>query len=209
VVRSDVSIDRARKLLALAADRSGTPEGETAARLARTLLLRHGRRMAGLNEAERGAVDPFARRRLALGGPEHWRRRLLSLVAGHCACVATWRADAGWLHGRRSAVAVAEYLFVVLTRAIGEERARYEREGGGRPADFTRSALLALEVRLRELRSGEDLGSTALVRAHAAGVEGWMATLGIRPRQDAPFPYAFEPEGYEAGRRLPLVGALE
>ena len=118
--------DRIRKLFALAADQSDTPEGETAARVARRLMHEHDVQLSQLSPQQREDADPFTRQTLLLGGSEQWRCRLLSVVARHGECVASWRPGAGQgsLYGRRSSVEVTEYLFVVLSRDGARGRRR-------------------------------------------------------------------------------------
>lgn len=217
-----MSMERVRKLLALAADQEGTPEGDSAARVARRLIADRGLQLAGLSDAQRERSDPFSRKEILLGGPGHWRCRLVVLVARHVGCQAGYQRGRGkaTLYGRRSAVEVAEYLYLVLGRALTRERVMWtmgagaslpEAERTRRVNDFTRSALLALSTRLEELREQERSGAPeqhALVRSHGRGLESWMRVQGVRLESEPPFPFAYDAEGYRAGFRLPLLGAV-
>ncbi len=211
--------DRARKLFALARDQHGTPEGHAAARLARSLLRAHSQEVAGLDSAALNAADPFERRTLLLGGPRMWRCRLLTLVSRHCECVAGYRAGSGKgsLYGRRINVSVAEHLYRVLSRTMTLERAQLLglHRGLGEPAlarkanDFTMSALLALEIRLKEMVLEEEgPTSTALVRQSRHGLREWMQRSGHALTQEVPFGYSWDAKGYQAGYRLPLQKAV-
>lgn len=211
---------RARKLFALARDQEGTPEGHAAARMARSLLREHSLEVAGLDSEALNLADPFERRELLLGGPRMWRCRLLTLVSRHCECVAGYRSGSGKgsLYGRRSNVSVAEHLYNVLSRTMTLERALLlgEHQHLGEVAlarkanDFTMSALLALEIRLKEIVQEEDASevSTALVRQSRDGLRAWMVQSGHSLSQEVPFGYSWDAKGYQAGYRLPLRKAV-
>lgn len=218
-----MSVDRIRKLLALAADQDGTPEGEAAARLARRFLEERSIELEGLDATERDRVDPFQRRAILLGGSAHWRCRLVSLVARHCECVAGYKPSAGkgWLYGRQSAVDIAEHLALVLLRALTVERLHWSMRPELRELpdaaltrrlnDFTGSAISALEVRLNEQRSGERDDAPqrfALIRRHSVGLDDWMRGQGFRLGRDLPFPHGHSTDGWVAGYRLPLRPAV-
>lgn len=211
--------ERARKLFALARDQQGTPEGEAAARFARQLLREQSLNLAGLDREALDAADPFVRQEILLGGPRMWRCRLLTLVSRHCECVGAYRSGQGRgsLYGRRSNVQVAEHLFMVLSRTMTLERAlllgSHQGEGevelARRANDFTMSALLALELRLAELRDEEGAGmSTALVRQSRRGLYAWMQAHGHSLKREVPFGYSWDAAGYQAGYRLPLQKAV-
>ena len=213
-----MSLERIRKLVNLALDQEGTPEGETAMRLARQLMVDRNLELSQLGLDERERVDPFTRSRLELGGRAHWRCKLLSLVALHCECVAGWTsAGSGSLYGRRSSVEVAEYLFVVLLRQLSLERAGFlaaqpdpdAEDLGRRTRDFCQTALLALSLRLEHLRGAEAPESTALVRQSSRGLGDWMERTGQSLSTEPPFGFSYDEAGYRAGYRLPLVEAVE
>lgn len=213
---------RVRKLLALAEDRAGTPEGETAARLARRLLREHQQELAGLSLEEQDRVDPFVRRELLLGGSAHWRCRLFCAVALHCGCVAGYRpgAGVGWLYGRQGAVEVAEHLYLVLARALTHERVMFlftrgaglgELERDRAANNFCQSAILALESRMQQQREQErDLAPEgfALLAQRNQGLRDWMRRQGHQPRRSVPFAFTLSEDGYQAGWRLPLQDAV-
>ncbi len=212
--------ERVRKLFALARDQEGTPEGHAAARVARNLLREHSIEVAGLDATALNAADPFERGEVLLGGPRMWRCKLLTLVSRHCECVAGYRAGSGKgaLYGRRSNVSVAEHLYGVLSRTMTLERAlllgqhqHLGESGLARKAnDFTMSALLALEIRLKEMvQEEESKVSTALVRHSRAGLREWMALSGHALSQEVPFGYSWDAGGYQAGYRLPLQKAVD
>jgi hypothetical protein len=215
--RRAARIERIRKLLALAHDQEGTPEGEAAARRARALMRAQSVALADLDPAERAARDPIVRRALDLGGKEHWRRQLAGQVALHCECVLTLaRGDGGaFLYGHRSGVDIAEYLLVLLGREVEkarEARFRPELDRASRARDlqdFTQSAVLALQNRLRALRLGEGAGEeTRLVHQRTRELHAWLEARGYRFKPAPPSPFGYHQEGYEAGHRIPMHDAV-
>ena len=208
--------ERIRKLLALAADQAGTPEGEAAARIARRLMIARARQMDGLSPADRQARDPYVRAPLAIGGGESWRRRLAAAVARHCECrlAWSWANREAALYGPRSGTEIAEFLYTVLARRVDGARAafsarleapddqRARREGG-----FCHSAVLALEGRLEALRRQEDTRDPeggALVVSARHRLEEWLREQGIPFRPPPSAPHAFSQDGYLFGHRVPI-----
>ncbi len=200
---------RLTKLLALAADREGTPEGEQAAAKARELL----RRLAKERQvtAVTDPLDPFVRGVLHLGLSAPWRRRLAAAVARHAGCAsgAEPASDRVILFGRRSALAIADYLYAIFAREIGIARSEWRQANPeANPTEvnsFCHSAVTAVEHRLRDLRRGEsqvDPVGTALVRADGRDLEAWMEAQGVRIVRGAPSPYGFNGEGYAAGHGI-------
>ena len=210
--------DRIRKLLALAKDQAGTPEGRTAAKLARELM----RKMA-LEEDRLGTgeVDPIGTHRFDLLEDARWCRKLASLIARHCECMAAFERGAarGAFYGHRSGTLVAEYLYAVMYREIADARDAFvaEREArleaaylASQANGFCYSALQAVEHRLANVREQEPgEAGYALVRARRPQVKAWLARQDITFRIDPPRVYPFSKEGYETGRRIPLHEALE
>ncbi len=207
---------RLQRLKALAEDQAGTPEGELAARLARELTMDRHRQLAGVDLATRNRVDPFMRQDLDLGGRAFWRRRVASLTAHHCDCLCSFSGQQARLSGRRSSVLVAEHLYRVMSRSISVERAAWlgsnhllDDSRAGR--DFSHSAVLALQHRLVTLRRQDEEAaeSRALVRSDRKALRGWLEGQGVILKPDVPFAYAYTQDGYEAGYRVPLQGAVE
>ncbi len=219
---------RIRKLLDLARDQAGTPEGEAAARVARRLMLQHARTHAAASCAGIPDSDPIGKHAVDLGGTDRWRRRLATTVARHCACVAAWRRGGGAavFFGHTSSHAICEYLFVVLAREVEEASARWLRdeapalteaeaevdpENAARLASFCHSAVTAIDNRLAESRAverGEDPHGTALVLARGRDVRRWLQDHGYDFAKSAPRPWQYNQEGYLAGHRITLHEAV-
>lgn len=217
---ADAALSRIRKLLALAADQHGTPEGEAAARLARRLIARYDLGGADLRARDQ---DPIVRRPMAVDGQVLWRRRLASAVARHCECALSWSPSKGraFLYGRRSGIAIAEYLHAVLLREVQAARADHDEQFppmiGEKVreqvlADFTGSAVLAVENRLAALRreeSGAMPEQCALVSRRGEELRDWMNDNGLHFRKAAPSVFGYHPEGYAAGHAIALFDAFE
>jgi len=215
---------RIRKLLELARDQEGTPEGETAARIARRLMRQTAHARA--KEWSQRSDITVGRRTLDLGARWPWRRRLASAVAKHCACVAAWpsRGTTVVLFGAVGTLDIADYLLRVLLREIDDARATWLTEQpdhdalepfspdlARRTTGFCNSAVGAVETRLRELRRqerDEDPNGHALVHDEAASVRRWMDDEGIELRKARPNPFAFSKEGWSAGHGIALHEAV-
>lgn len=216
---------RIRKLLDLAHDQAGTPEGTAAGRLARQLMRRHAVDHAALDPAQRERQDPVERLELDLGGRELWRRRLSAAVGRHGNCVVAWpkRHAVALLFGHQSDLVVSEYLYVVLSREVSALREAIRprlpadpegaltAEGRVQLRDYTHSAITAIEGRLSGLRDEDarlDPTGTALIRARGDEVQRWLEERGIRFRKAPPSPYRYHPDGYAAGHGIALHDAV-
>jgi|GEM_PF-3162067 len=222
---SPAALDRRiAKLLHLAKDQKGTPEGEAAARIARKLMRQsaHARAKAWSKRSD----ITVSQRRYELGARWPWRRRLAAAVAKHCACVAAWPRSGTHiiLFGAVGTLDIADYLLGVLLRELDEARAAWLAEQDDfhpdeppspdlarRTTGFCNSAVGAVEARLRSLRQEEstvDPTGHALVHDEAASVHRWLDDQGINLRKGAPDPYAFSKEGWTAGHGIALHEAV-
>ena len=217
---------RIRKLLDLAHDQAGTPEGSAAARVARQMMRRHALDLLSLDPRARKSQDPVDRLSLDLGGRELWRRRLSASVGKHTNCVVAWPEDRtkAVFFGHSSDLLIGEYLYVVLSREVlrlrelqlavlpRDAEGELTPEGRGLLRDYTHSAITAIEGRLNGLRDDdaqEDPRGTALIRARGDEVQQWLEERGIRFKKAPPSPYRYHPEGYQAGHRIPLNDAVK
>ncbi len=216
---------RIEKLLALAADQAGTPEGEAAARAARQLARRFAVEADGLRRRGGPDQDPIEERRTPLANRARWRRRLATLVAGHWGCQVAWPRQGTDVvfFGTRSALLVAEYQLLVLDREISARRARWLEERAAllpesaeealliEAGHFADSAVSAVATRLREQRGEErrqDPQGTALVLGRGPDVERWLTERGYRFRSAPIAGRPFHPAGYAAGNGIALHDAL-
>lgn len=183
------------KLLALAADQKGTPEGAAAAAAARAVMERHA-----LSEGDvADAGDPMAVLRLKI-----WRHQWAQDILHACAVYAGGRAlfllaeGVGVVFGRTSAVQVIGYLAEYL---IAEIKRRWSTHAAGQRdtlgplwdrgyatrqrARFCNGAAAALCVRLRDMLDAEKRGgvreSTPAAAAEALpAADGTALVLSTR-----------------------------
>ena len=224
--RSVDSIERQiAKLLQLAKDQNGTPEGEAASRIARKRMRESAR-----SRAQQWSKQPeitVQQRRLELGARWPWRRRLAAAVARHCACVAAWptRGTDVVLFGAVGALDIAAYLLAVLLREVDSARMDWllsqEDYDPNEPASpdlarrttgFCSSAVGSIEARLRTMRREEskvDPTGHALVLDEAVCVRTWLDDQGITLKKGAPSPYSFSADGWNAGHEIALHDAME
>lgn len=99
--------DRVGKLLALAVDQAGTPEGDVAARRAMELMERHG----VTEEDARAATEDNPIVREVIRAPTPTWRKLIAVEVGRLTgTYAIINPQEYWLVGRRTDVEVAAYL---------------------------------------------------------------------------------------------------
>lgn len=202
------ALDRLTKLLALAADQRGLPEGETAARLALRVMAD-----AGLVEGNANSVQ--IEQRHVIGCPR-WERDLWGCCCEHVGAVILEDAYNGGhlLVGTGDQLDLCEYLQFTIARGLVAERV----DDGSRGADeFLRTAVAIVERRLRAMRvrgRRGDPAADAAARKRAAQAAAWTAVhITLDPPQRAPRldQIALWPvvAGAEAGRRVPIVTALK
>ncbi|MBL8618199.1 MAG: DUF2786 domain-containing protein [Deltaproteobacteria bacterium] len=210
--------ERVAKLLALAQDQAGQPEGELAAEKARALLRRLALDRADEPQGAGPERDPYLRRARPLGAPSPWRRRLAASVAAHCACVCAWTTatDQVVLFGRESALQICDYLIEVLMREVVERRDGWRAEhpdaSGAEINGFCHSAVTAIEHRLRDSRAEERrrwAEANALVRHETQQLEDWLSAQGLDWQPARPAPYGFSGDGYAAGHAIPVHGGVD
>ena len=172
-------ITKITKVLRLASAQEGTPEGETAAKLAAQMMAAHAVTMAEIDLSGSGDPDPLEEQTVKL--PQSaWRRNLAATVAEHCACriaYTSWRGGGQRVtyYGHRTDIEVAQYLYTICERQIEREAQAYIRTMRkerwtvrGEPTDmplytsgqlrslgndFRRSAVAGLSSKLREIRT--------------------------------------------------------
>lgn len=230
--------EKVAKLLALAEDQAGTPEGANAAAAARRLMEAHT--LSAADIADVG--DPLERREVSLSR-DRWKRDLLSEVSNYCGCKALFIVSAGigCIFGRSSAVKVAEYLFDYLQAEVGRRaRAHLDRQlatdkggrvrigrdlftvgtaGWSRTARtmFCNGAMAAVVVRLRAMQATEESGATAehalvLARSNEADsfAVGWCKARGSTIKTTGEDKSRkYGAAGLQAGRDIPINPAMD
>ena len=111
-------VDRIRKALALAENQAGTPEGDTAAKIARQLMQKHAVEVVDLGQDPED--DPMIEHGFEIEKRNQWRRNLAHSLAEHCEVFSlSWGGtNKMTLYGRESGVEVAEYLYSIVVRQV-------------------------------------------------------------------------------------------
>lgn len=221
-------IERIRKALSLAADRTGTPEGETAARIARNMMTQHAISMADIDLATSSKMDPLTMETFDLGIRGLWTRTLMNSIAIHCSCrtVNITGTSNVRLYGFAHDVAVAQYLFEIIKRQIIEAAdrnakslPRWMSKGDKRSAynDFVCSAVQGAYQKLAEIRRADikeatpaATGTGMILRKREDQVTTYYEQKKGRTKKGANMKGSFDHEGYAAGKAVSLhagVGA--
>ncbi len=217
------ALSRARKLLRLAEDQAGRPEGEAARARAEALLAAHGLSWSRL---ELGAED-YRHRAFALGEAAAWRRTLVHAIADHLDCVALFARDGSdaQTYGPEHALPQVEYLFTVYLRQLREAwRAHVsalQAEGLWAPLgrrgqldtreSFCVSYVMGVKERMEAERQRERRMDPAVDRVAREGrrrLERWMRTGGVRWRGSANGVASFLDEGFRAGLEATVHAGL-
>ena len=133
-------IKKIKKLMDLAKNQLGRPEGETAAKMAHKLMVAHAVTMADLSFEEQKRQDPLVEKSTEAGAGI-WRRALLDIIAEHCNCRSAYMSGARvkhdsdnksrkakqlfYFYGHQSDVEVAQYLYDICERQIAAACKKY------------------------------------------------------------------------------------
>ena len=91
-------VKKIQKLMGLAKNQAGRPEGETAAKLAHKLMVAHAITMAELSVEEQQEADPLEKQ-CEEKKTGIWRRELMFAISRHCNCKGAFtlaRGDIGF-----------------------------------------------------------------------------------------------------------------
>lgn len=210
-----------KKMLGLAEDQMGTPEGETAAALARKLMQQHAIEVADLDLVEAQNADPIEKKVTSVELQKNWMRDLFHVVGKHCEVQVVMhpRSTQMTIYGHRSGTEVCEYLYRVLARAIATEVVDYlKSEGITRSAyaewltgytSYCASAVQGVSAKLASIRKAAqdaDPQGAALVLRKADQVQEWIkadSSIKLVPVHRNNHP-SFSAAGYEMGRNVSL-----
>lgn len=214
---------RIQRLLALAKDQEGTPEGDAAAAAAYRVMQAHSIEQMDLDYATRQAEDPLTKESFSLGKRSQWRRNLANIIGTHTGCKMLWRVGGSQvtLFGHKSSVAIAEYLYIILHRQVeaAANKNSVENYWGYDPGhrrklynDFCHSAVAALHSRLERMRNqaaAENPTGTQLVLARTAVVADYYNKNKGKVLTAEPTAFDFNEKGYRAGLKMSLHEAVE
>ena len=221
------ALSRVRKLLRLAEDQDGTPEGRSALARAEELLARHGLARATLGTSLDREDDGFGLRRFTVGQHQAWRQSLVHAVADHLDCVALHRkgSDEVETYGPRHALPQLEYVFIVYLRGLRDAWTRHteslqaadlwsvlsRRQQLDARESFCVSYVIGVQRRLEEERKAERKQDPASWRdsvERRKDLERWIRHSGVRWRSSGNGAVPFSDEGYQAGLETQVDSAL-
>jgi len=218
-------ITKIEKLLRLAQDQDGTPEGETAARLAHRMMAAHAIEMASIDLDKQAEHDPIEKQNMEVR-TSVWRRQLANVLAEHCNCRTSYVSYRGrgsqgiHMYGHRTDIEVLRYLYDICERQI-EQAARsyvdsldpYWYDRGDKKSmgnDFRRSAVSGLSTKLYEIRKDTEVENAegfALVVSRKERVNDWVNdTFTFRTGRNST--YSHNSNGYQAGRKVSLSAGV-
>ena len=215
-------IAKIEKLLRLSQDQDGTPEGETAARLASKMMAAHAIEMASIDLTKEVEHDPMEKQDMKVR-VSVWRRQLATVLGTHCNCTVAYSSIKGVgqfisMYGHRTDIELLKYLYDICERQIEAEARRYVNsiEGdwrGGKKImgnNFRRSAVVGLGTKLEEIRKdaqAENVEGFALVRSRKQKVDEWVND-NYSFRAGSSTRYSHNSAGYSAGRSVSLSAGV-
>ncbi len=194
--------DKIQKLLALAEDTEGTPEGILAAKLAMKLMKEHAIEYGDLAGAEEVEQRDVPGENMAM-----WRRGLVEVVAKHCQCRSLKIGPRLVMFGHTHDIETALYLLDLLeTQVVTEGWTFHDRCPGVSYAGvdtFLRSVVIRLRARLIELHAEDaQAPGTALVVRRGAEVDAFVSARNQVDR--GAHSVNLSREGLRAGDRIRL-----
>ena len=222
-------ITKIEKLMRLARDQEGKPEGETAARFAARLMTAHAISMHEVDPDRQAEADPLLEDTFDIPAST-WRRQLWHHIATHCNLRSAQSSAVGhskiYLYGHKTDVEVCKYLYDICERQIeasarayvnsldmddwGIEYTRGDRKRKGNA--FRRSAVYGLSEKLRTIRQDEQAENTtgfALVLSRKQKVDNWVDETFTFGNAKAAAEYRHNAAGYSAGRDVNLSAGIE
>ena len=211
-------VRKIQKLLALAENQSGKPEGEVAAKLAHKMMMAHAISMEDVSNQEQVTEDPVERQQTDNLGRGVWKWKLYSTLAAHCNCRMSYNTSRNGvkvqLYGHRTDIEVCKYLYDVCFRQIQKAAKSYTNpyHWSQRTAknDFRRSAVQGLGTKLSEIRNvskDENPTGFGLVLNRKKKVSDWVDDT-FRFGRGRDYDYNHNQAGYTAGRNVRLSGGV-
>jgi len=166
-------VEKIKKLLALAADQEGKPEGDLAADLALKLMKEHALELGDLEEPSE--IDS----RVVDGNQSHWRHALIDIVARHCQCFAIRTEGKMLVYGYPVDLDVCLYLIDLYTAQLISEGLHYvdalppyfdDWARANTTDRFLRNAVYTLKKRLQKLRASKQAAPGTQLVLHRASV---------------------------------------
>jgi hypothetical protein len=191
-------IERIRKALAIAADQSGKPEGDVAARIARNLMEAHALTMADLDVADRQARDPLCQEILDFKARSMWRRDLVWALCRHCTVKAVFIRGSTImkLYGHAHDIAVLRYLYEIVLRQLlkaADQNLEDNRDDVGDSLslklrmrnEFMRGAVIGVGEKLVQIRDDATRNAKVDAAAQKAGFTSTSTAMVMVSRANA------------------------
>lgn len=220
------AMTRIRKLLRLAEDQAGKPEGRAALARAEEMMARHDLAKTTLDDVVLGKGD-YRQRTFEVGREQAWRQTLVHAIADYFDCVALHRNGATEVetYGPEGALPQVEYTFVVYLRNLREAwkahthdlieadiwRSLSKRQQVEAREAFCVSFVLGVKERLEKDRireKDEDPAAWSDAREGRRALERWMRRGGVRWRTSPTGVGTFSDEGFKAGMRSEVNAAV-
>jgi hypothetical protein len=207
----DRIVEKIKKLLALAEDQAGRPEGEAAAAIALRLMAQHA-----VEESTLGQDTGVVQERVIIA-TSNWLKELWWTLANHCQVQAYFSKrtrgaqPAMLLFGARADIDVTKYLVGVCEDEIDRKCKEFLRGGAfGKTAgtQFRRSAVAGLYQKLREQR-GELKQEYAMVLASRKDKAKTEAEKLFKPKEVRLPDYRVSTAGWYAGYQMEIKKGLE
>jgi len=222
-------VKKLKKMMALADDQAGTPEGELAAKLAAKMMREHAISMSEINDVSLEA-DPLVEDRLDVGRVT-WRMKLVWALANHCNVKALRmkvktpgkgsNKAVARLFGHKTDIEILHYLYDICERQIQQALKKWKKERTARGLrnlygdcqSYRESAVWGLSVKLQEIRDAgkaEDPQGTALVLSRAQKSDEFMlARCPKIGKYKGGSKSDFNRDGYKAGLDIKLHKGVE
>lgn len=220
------ALTRIRKLLRLAEDQAGQPEGRTAMQQAELLMARYG--LSRATFSTQGDDVSYRQRTFVVGKSEAWRQTLVHAVADYFDCVALHQHASQEVetYGPQGSLPQVEYTFIVYMRTLrdvwkshaadlqdqGIWSALSKRQQLDARQAFCVSFVLGVQERLASDRSKEEREDPVSYREgqkQRKDLDRWMRRGGVRWRSSPNGVGTFSDEGYRAGLEAQVDRALK
>jgi len=217
------------KLMKLAEDQEGTPEGETAARIANKLMTAHAVKQEELLEAGEETEDEILYKKSGWKSCNNvWERTLYSILSNYMDCKPfysgpyttncykyTGKYKIG-IAGYRSSIEVVEYLYNVCHKQIKDATKAWvknvypHKPSQSQRKGFRQSAVHGLHAKLLLMKDNaaeSTSTSTAVVlKSRRQRVEDSLADKKFRKGRKSSL--RFNADGYKAGKNISLKAGI-
>ncbi len=217
-IQREKIISRLKKMMALAQDQAGRPEGELAAKKAHALMMQHAIEMVDLGSDEPQEEIDTLKMKI---GHSNWKRSLLNVIASYCNCSMYFisATPTGCIVGFPAEVEVAKYLYGVVVREIERHSKAYVKSYcKNRPwidrgdkrrlgTSFKVSAVQGVREKVNAIKAASQTTNevgTALMVNRKQKVDQWVKeNLNMRSHRNS-YQTNYNEAGFRAGKNVSL-----